>query len=307
MQGSKPGFRNTATSALRLFHCALIVSGCALLAACPGKDKSARVDESQVAANVNDSEISVHQVKAVLQMQPQLAQYGEAAGGKVLDSLIEQELAAQGARAVGLDSTPKVLQAMELAKREVLARAYQDMLAEKAVLPDSKSIDVYYEAHPELFANRRQYTLQETQVQATPEQAKALMAKVGALTGTPAVNAAVADSGLQHGARVTVQWAENLPMDILPKLAALGEGQSIGVATPNGLLIMTVLQSQEVPLTRSAAERPIKVALMSAKRQELVRQGMDELRSKAKITRKGAFAAPAASGAASASAAPSAP
>lgn len=313
MQGSKPGFRNTATSALRLFQCAMIVSGCALLAACPGKDKPARVDESQVAAQVNDSEISVHQVKAVMQMQPQLtAQLGDAAGSRVLDSLIEQELAAQGARGAGLDNTPKVLQAMELAKREVLARAYQDMLAEKATMSDSNAIDAYYEAHPELFANRRQYTLQETQVQATPEQARALAARIGGLTGAQAVNAAVAQSGLQSSASVNVKWAENLPMDILPKLAALGEGQSISVAAPGGLVIMTVLQSQEVPLTRSAAERPIKAVLMAARRQELVKQGMDELRQKAKITRQGAFAAqPVASGAseagASAPASPSSP
>jgi EpsD family peptidyl-prolyl cis-trans isomerase len=292
MHGIQSGSR---IAAARLLQSALIVSGCLSLTACLGKDKPAPAGDSQVAADVNDSEISIHQVQSILQRQPQLsAQLGEAASGRVLDSLIEQELAAQGARAVGLDGSPKVLQAMELAKREVLARAYQDMLADKAAISDTKSIDAYYEAHPELFANRRQYTLQEMQVQAKPEQAKALAAKLSGLTGTQAVNAAVVDSGLPHSGRVTVQWAEGLPMDLLPKLASLGNGQSIGVAAPGGLLIMTVLQSQEVPITRSAADKSIQAALMAARREELVKQGMAELRQKAKIVRKGAFAAPAA-------------
>jgi EpsD family peptidyl-prolyl cis-trans isomerase len=275
-----------------------IVSGCLMLAGCPGKDKAVRADASQIAAQVNDSEISIHQVQSVLQGQPHLAaQYGEAAPARVLDSLVEQELAAQAARTVGLDSSPKVLQAMELAKREVLARAYQDMLADKAGLPDSKSIDAYYEAHPELFANRRQYTLQETQVRATPEQIKALMAKVASLTGASAVTAAVAQAGLAHSARVSVEWAEGLPMDLLPRLASLQNGQSIGVASPGGVVIMTVMASQEVPITRAAAEKSIKAALIASKRQDLVKQGMDELRQKATIQRKGAFAAQAASAA----------
>lgn len=291
MHGSPLDLRLTSA---RLLRGALIVSSCLLIGACTDKGKGPEGVDSQIAAEVNDSEISIHQVQAVMQSRPQLtAQLGEAAAGRVLDSLIEQELAAQGARKAGLDSSPKVLQAMELAKREVLARAYQDMLADKAALPDTKSVDAYYESHPELFANRRQYTVQEVQVQATPDQARALMGSIKTLTTAQAVNAAVSESGLPHSTRVTVQWAEGLPMDLLPQLAALSNGQSIGVAAPGGLVIMTVLQSQEVPITRAAADKAIQSVLMTTKRQELVKQGMDELRQKAKIARKGAFAAPA--------------
>ena len=290
------GFKlDSRTNGRRLLNGALIVSGCLLMAACSGKDKPGTEGESQVAAQVNDGEISVHQVEALMQMRPQMAaQMGEAAPSRLLDGLIEQELAAQAARAAGLDKSPKVLQAMALAQREVLARAYQDSLADKASLPDFKSVDSYYEDHPELFAKRRQYTLQEVLVQATPDQTRELMAKVNAATSVQQVNAAVLASGLPHSSRVNVQWAEGLPMDLLPQLASLNNGQSVGVAAPGGFVIMTVLQSQEVPITRAAAEKPIQNALMAAKRQELVRRGMDELRQKAQITRKGAFAASAA-------------
>ena len=53
---------------------------------------------------------------------------GPGQSGHVIETLVEQELAAQAARKAGLDGTPRVLQAMEIAKREVLARAYQDQL-----------------------------------------------------------------------------------------------------------------------------------------------------------------------------------
>jgi EpsD family peptidyl-prolyl cis-trans isomerase len=275
----------------------------ALIVACGNKDKSTSADGSQIVAQVNDSEISIHQVQTMMQMQPGLTgKLGDAAAGRVLDSLIEQELAAQAARKAGLDTTPRVLQAMALAKREVLARAYQDQLADKVQLPDTTSVDRYYDEHPELFAQRRQYTLQETQIHATPEQAKALKAKVETLGSVDAVNLAVTESGLPHSSRNTLQWAESLPLEILPKLAFLKLGQSVGVPVPDGLVILTVLQTQDAPIIRGNAQKSIQAAMMSAKRRELVQKGMDSLRKNAKIVRKGAFAPGAASGVASAAA-----
>jgi EpsD family peptidyl-prolyl cis-trans isomerase len=276
----------------------------ALLSACPSKDNGSSAEASQIVAQVNDSEISIHQVQAMMQMQPGLTgQLGEAAAGRVLDSLIEQELAAQAARKAGLDSTPRVLQSMELAKREVLARAYQDQLADKATLPDSTAIDQYYDDHPELFAQRRQYTLQEMQVKATPEQAKALQAKAEGVGTVDAINAMVIESGLPHGSRTSMQWAENLPSDILKKMVFLKVGQSIGFIRPDGLVILTVLHTDDAPVIRGVAQKTIQTVLMANKRKELVKAGMDALRQGAKIERRGAFApgaAPAGSAAASA-------
>jgi EpsD family peptidyl-prolyl cis-trans isomerase len=277
----------------------------ALLTACPGKDNAGSADASQVVAQVNDSEISVHQVQALMQMQPGLtSQLGDAAAGRVLDNLIEQELAAQAARKAGLDSAPRVLQAMELAKREVLARAYQDQLADKATLPDTAAIDRYYDEHPELFAQRRQYTLQEMQIKASPEQAKALQAKAEGVASPEAINVLVTETGLPHFTRNTMQWAENIPSEILPKLAFLRAGQSIGLITPDGLVILTVLHTDDAPVTRGVAQKTIQTVLIASKRKQLVKDGMDALKRNAKIERKGAFASGAASASKAAKPAP---
>jgi EpsD family peptidyl-prolyl cis-trans isomerase len=276
----------------------LAVSLLMTLAACPTKDKSAGgpAETSQVVARVDDSEISIHQVQAVLQSQPALVeQFGEAAPARVLDSLIEQELAARAARQAGLESNPKVLQAMELAKREVLARAYQDQLADKIVMPDSESVNRYYEAHPELFAQRRRYTLQEIVVKASPDQAKDLKEKAAHLPSADAVNTMVSSSGLPYSNRNSVQWAEALPMDTLANLAFLKVGQSLGVHRPDGLVILTVLATELAPMTSSLATRPIQAALLATSKREVVKRGMDVLREKAQIQRMGPFAAAGAS------------
>lgn len=279
------------------------------LAACPSKDKpAASKDASQIVAKVNDSEISIHQVQSVLQSQPALTeQLGEGAPAKVLESLIEQELAAQAARESGLDSSPRVLQAMELAKREVLARAYQDQLADKIVTPDTEAVNQYYEAHPELFAQRRRYTLQEIIVKGGADQAKDLKAKVEQMASSEAVNTLVASTGLPHSNRNSIQWAESLPMELLPNLAYLKAGQSLGVLRPDGIVILTVLATEDAPMTRGQAARAIQAALMANSRREVVKKGMDTLRKKARIERMGPMAERAEASTALAASAASAP
>lgn len=295
--------RGSTRLAGRLLSGALGLGLVLLLAGCPGKDKSAAgADTSQIVAQVNDSEISIHQVEAMLAAQPALAeQLGADGPRRALDSLIDQELAAQEARQEGLDKTPRVLQAMELAKREVLARAYQDQLAEKVVMPDTEAVNRYYDSHPELFAKRRQYTLQETLVKAPADKAAELKGKVEKLGSVEAVNALVNDSGLTHSRRNSVQWAEGIPMDLLSQFAYLKNGQSVGVPRKDGLVILTLLNAEEAPMSSGQAGNAIQAALLSSSRRELVQKGMEALRQRAKIQRMGAFAQ-AASAASSASA-----
>ncbi len=296
--------RESVRLAGRLLSGAVGLGVALLLTGCPGKDKSAAgADTSQIVAQVNDSEISIHQVEAMLAAQPAIAeQLGANGPRRALDSLIDQELAAQEARQSGLDKSPRVLQAMELAKREVLARAYQDQLAEKALMPDTEAVNRYYDSHPELFAKRRQYTLQETLIKAPADKAAELKGKVEKLASAEAVNTLVNDSGLAYSRRNSVQWAEGIPMDLLSQLAYLKNGQSIGMPRPDGLVVLTLLSSEEVPMSSGQASNAIQAALMSNARRELVQKGMETLRKKAKIQRMGAFADAAAAPSSGASA-----
>jgi EpsD family peptidyl-prolyl cis-trans isomerase len=276
---------------LRPLMAAAMLMGVLALTACSKQDKSGA--SSQVVARVNDTEISVHQVQAVLEAQPALAQQlGDAASARVLDSLIEQELAAQAARKAGLDNSPKLLQAMELAKRELLARAYQDQLAQKAGLPDTQSVDRYYDEHPELFANRKQYFLQESVAQVPPDQRPAIKAKIEALEGVQQVNAVMAD--FPHSNRNQVQIADAIPAGLLKQLAYLKDGRSLVLPRPDGLSVLTLLKTEPAPLSRQETTRAITAVLTNQKKRDLVQAGMADLRKDAKVQRMDAASVPAA-------------
>ncbi|MES2089331.1 MAG: EpsD family peptidyl-prolyl cis-trans isomerase [Pseudomonadota bacterium] len=252
--------------------------------------------DGQVVAKVNGSEISVHQVQALMQrLPPASAQQGDEASVQVLKNLVEQELAAQAAKAQKLDSSPKVLQAMELAKREVLAREYQDHLADNAVPPDSSDIDRYYNEHPELFKQRRQYTILETTVVIGGAQAQALRDQIKATKTTAEFQDVMRLSGMRFVSREMVQWAENLPMDLLRQFAAIEAGHSLVLERADGLVIGTLVRSELAPVERRDAQAPIQSVLTNVRRREAVEKGMQALRASGKVAFFGRFAQAASS------------
>ncbi len=252
--------------------------------------------EGQVVAKVNDSEISVHQVQALMQRQPpSSAKQSDETSAQVLKNLVEQELAAQAAKAQKLDSSPKVLQAMELAKREILAREYQDRLADNAVPPNSSDIDRYYDEHPELFKQRRQYTIQETTVVIGGAPAQALRDQIRLTNTTAEFQDVMRLSGVRFASREMVQWAENLPMDLLRQFAAMEAGHSLVLERPDGLVIGTLVRSELAPVERADARAPIQNVLTTLRRREAVVKGMKALRASGKVQLFGRFASAASS------------
>lgn len=242
---------------------------------------------SQVVATVNSKEISIHQVQTVLELQPKVAQqFGAQSSERVLDSLIEQELAAQAAKSAGLDQTPKVVQALALSEREVLARAYQDQLASKVSMPDDADVEQYYKQHPELFLNRRLYGLQEAVVRADQNELPALKSQLESASSLSGVNAVLQKSNVKYSARQSSQWAEALPMELLSKLAAKAVGQSVWVERPDGAVILTIVSIEESPLTLTQSKPLIRDVLWSMRRKQAIQKGMTALREQAKITRQ---------------------
>src|SRR5262245_45666707 len=117
---------------------------------------------TQVAAKVNDDEITVHQINYLLARIQNIAPEDETrAKREILDRLIDQHLAKQMAVQKKLDRSPNVVQAIEAAKVEILARAYLEQVAAELPKPAPWETKLYYAEHPELFARRRLFDLEQ--------------------------------------------------------------------------------------------------------------------------------------------------
>lgn len=278
----------------------------AALSGCGGDDK--KKPASQVAAKVNKEEISVHQINAVLSRAGNISQeQAKQASAEVLEKLIEQELLLQKAMEKKLDRDPKTMQALEASRRQIIAQAYLEQLAGGVAKPAADEIKTYYESHPELFSERRIYRLQEIVAAVPADQRPAVQDVIAKSKSMNDVASWMKANNVKFAANVATKPAEQLPLEILPRLHQMKDGQVAAFPNPNGLLILQLVASQTAPVDQAAATPMIEQFLGNKKRSEMVTKEVAALRSEAKIEYVGAFAKPeSAPAAAAAPAAPSA-
>lgn len=265
---------------------AVRILGIAVLAvACVACGKKANPATSQVGIKINGDEVSMHQVDLAIQRQAASVSPDQAASAtqRIIDNLVDEELAAQAARKLDLDKDPRVVQLLEANKRETLARAFIDRKLEKAAEPTSAQIDAYYNEHPALFNDRRVYLLQETTVAVTANHFDALRARVESAPNVDKMTEAVRLDGSRFAMRQITVSAEDLPFGILDKIAALKEGQSLMQPREGGARIITVLQAKPAPIARSTANRVIIAFLNNENRNNAMKQEIKSLRDAAKI------------------------
>ena len=274
------------------------VAAAVMLTACGG-DKGDKA--SQTAAKVNKEEITVHQINFVLQRQPNLKpEQAEVASRQVLERLIDQELAVQKAQEQKLDRDPRVVQQIEAAKREIIARSYAERVGESVAKPSADEIAKYYNDKPALFKDRRIYSLQELQIEAKPEQFEAIRAKLSSAKNLSEFVEYLKSADMRFAGNQAVRAAEQLPLASLDAIARMKDGDSMISPGPAGLTVLFLVGSRSQPVDEARARPAIEAFLLNQRKAEAVQKDLKALRESSKIEYVGKFAQPASAPAAAA-------
>jgi EpsD family peptidyl-prolyl cis-trans isomerase len=280
------------------------LGACLVLAACGGGSKGA----SQTAAKVNKSEITVHQINFVLQQQRGLRpEQADAASARILERLIDQELAVQRAEDLQLDRDPRVVQQLEAVRREVLARAYAERVGEAASKPSPEEVQAYFDANPALFSQRRIYNLQEVNIEASPEQVDSLRTKLSGAQNVAEFVEYLKSTGLRFAGNQAVRAAEQLPLASLKTFAAMKDGQAVLTPNARGAQLIVLAGSREQPVSLDQARPAIEQFLLNERKRKLIEDDRQAQRAAATIQYVGKFAELAASAPAGEGAAASSP
>ena len=246
---------------------------------------------TQVAAKVNREEISVHQIDNMLARTGNLPlDQANAAGKQILERLIDQELLVQQAHDKKLDRAPRVMQAIESSKREILARAYLEQVAAAAAKPADQAVKDYYETHPELFKERRVFDLREVAINASGDFMPKLQEQMNKGTSFKDLLEWLKGQNIQFATNAGVKAAEQLPLDVLPQFHKLKDGQTAVIPSPNAILVVQVVASESQPLELKQATAFIEKFLINQTRSDLASAEVKKLRDAAKIEYVGDFA-----------------
>jgi len=251
----------------------------AALSGC-GADKAAA---TKWAAKVNGAEISVDQLNGVLAtVQGITPASADQVRRDVLEKLIEQQLAVEQAREKKLDQSPDVLRAIDVARREILARALREHVV--AALPKASAQDAktYYAAHPQLFAQRRVYNLQEIimPAQGAPVDKLRDMADVKSLDD---IANWLKQQNIRFSGSANTRAAEQLPLNMLPRLHELKDGQSAIFTSAQTVSLVRLVASQLAPINEATALPQILKFLDNQSAATAMTANMKHLKDKAKI------------------------
>ena len=281
----------------RIGALALATLAATLLVACGQKKDVSADGATEVVAKVNGDELTAAQLTIALQKQRGMRpDAGDAASKQVLDQLIDEQIVAQKAIAAKLDQDPKVVAAIESARRDILARRFIESAAETAGKPSGDAVQKFYDSRATLFAQRKVYTLQRLDIEAPEERRAEVDAHVQSLKTAAELADWLKAQKLPFTTKQEQDAAEQLPPTVLEKLATMKDGEAMVVPSQRGVSALTLVSSASAPKTLADARPAIEQYLATQGRRELLMNLQKTIRDGAKVEYQGRFAALATAG-----------
>ncbi len=278
-------FRNPVTRCLGAIALCATVSS--VISGCTKKDVSA----TQVVAKVDGEEISIHQINGVLAKATGISPENlPNAKREILERLIEQQIAINAAISKKLDRSPEVVLAIENAKREILSRSIFEQIALGQPRPTDDEARKYFGEHPELFAQRRVFNLQEIALRKSTKDMAVIADKVATTKTIEELLTWLKERNAEFTANGGTRAAEQIPLEILPKLQQFKDGQMGLIEGNDAFFILRVAASRSAPVDEAQALQRIKTFLFNQRGAEAVKREKLALKQQAKVEYLGEFA-----------------
>ena len=212
----------------RIAKLALMLAALGLLASC-GDKKASEEKVGQSIVSVNGDEITIHQLNAELQRANVQPAQQEMAGKQITKALVDRQILVQEAIKEKLDRNPKVMQAIESAKTQILAQAYLEGKVASIASPTEAEVTEYRVQHPEIFANRKIYVMDELSFIAESSSRQDLEALSNSAKTLEDVTSWLAAHQIKSGRTQAAHAAESLLAELLNKLSKMVVGDLIFV------------------------------------------------------------------------------
>ncbi len=269
----------------------LLVLTVVLTGGCDKQDaQTTEIRNGQTVAQVDGQDITVHQLNYRLRnvLGGQQGVDEQAATDAAARHLVDRELLVKRAMAAKRDREPNVMVAIEETRKDILAAAYLEGIADGAAPPTDTELLDYYDKHPLKYAQRKLYLVR--QILTDNSVTRGDVETFAKQSPTAEQLAAWLQS---RGTKflVTVHtWAvDQLPDTLGQRLQTLRKGHAIMVAAADGLSINYLVDVRDAPQTFEQAKEAIAKTLLDERRRALQEAEIERLRKEAAITWYGEF------------------
>lgn len=273
--------KNVFTSPGRFVSGAASVLGLVLvLSACGEKHVSTEPGQSLV--RVNGEEITVMQLNDELSRARVQAEQIEQAKKQLLESMIDLQLMVEKAQQNKLDRAPNVMRAIERSRKQIIAQSYMQTVLSQIENPADAEINQFYQDHPELFAQRKKYTLAflrfpsgslSDELQKVIKSAKSLSDVAQWLD----------KQQISYLRDELIRTTTELSPQMIAKLENASKGEMVLMDDNATRLLIAVKNIEMDPVSVEAIKSQIAAHLLNIKRREAVRDEVSQLRTAANI------------------------
>lgn len=264
------------TPAIRLAAGALML---AALSACGPKEKK---EAGQALASVNGEEITAMQLSEEMQRTNVPAAQQQAAKKPLLESLINRQVLLNAAVAEKEDRDPKVVQAIERAKAQIIAQSYLQKKVGVVAPATKQQIAEYYEKNPQFFAQRKQFAMQQL-VFASADMSDKAKTAIDNAKSLEEVASWLKDNQVKFARNQVVRTSADLPVELSTRLLAMKPGQLFIIKEGERTVLNSLVDTRDAPVTLETASQQIEQFLNNAKAKEVAAAEVAKLRAAAKV------------------------
>jgi len=262
----------------RALFVVLLIGGGLILSACGNKEKKA----GQSLARVNGTDITVLQVSDELARAGIKPEQQGAATSQLLESLIDRQLILAEAMRNEVDRTADVVQAIERAKTQIITQAYMRSIASNITKPSVAEIDDYYQKHPEYFAQRKQFDVQQLVI-ATGDFSNELRSVADSARTLGEISSWLDGHEVRYVRGQLSRSTTDMPEQIVEKLKDMHKGQIFIVNEGENSMINLITNIKISPVSAKTAAPQIEQFLFNKKVREAAEAEIAHLRAAAKI------------------------
>ena len=233
--------------------------------------------------SVNGDEITIHQLNSELQRANVRPEQQEMASKQIVSSLVDRQILVQEALKNKLEHNPRVMQAIENAKTQILAQAYLEDKVASIAKPTETEVTDYRAKHPEIFANRKAFIMEEVVFAAEPANLSAVQTLSNSAKTLEDVTQWLNSHQIKFMRTQTAHVAESLTPDLLSKFSKMALNDLIFINTNERIVAGRMLEIKEVPISEKDSKPLIERILTGQKRKALAESEMAHLRGEAKI------------------------
>ncbi|NMM39115.1 MAG: peptidyl-prolyl cis-trans isomerase, EpsD family [Glaciimonas sp.] len=254
------------------------------LSACNKQASSELKDErSSPFVKVNDVEITMLQpIDDLVAAERRPIAAEQAVNKQLLETMIDRQLLQEEAMRNRLDRDPKVIQAIDRAKTQILAQAYLQSKFATIDTPSRAEIDTYFQTHPELFTQRKLFYMNELVV-ATKDVTAKLKKRLDSAKSIEQVAVWLDNNHVQYKRTQLTRSTADLAPEIITKLRAMRRNQLFVIKAGEYSMLNSIYDVKPSPVTAQAAAPQIERYLRNKKRKQIGDLELGRLRASAKI------------------------